>query len=406
MNLLKQLRATSSKIDKVALLRCATNLELKVFNYAYDYNKVYHIKEVGGVNWNYLGKPTAGLFNFLDSLLSGHWAGYEAKRQVQLYAEEHGDLVKLIVKRDLDCGAAATTVNSAKPNTIPVFKIQLAKEVLLSKVVFPCLAQIKYDGVRIMIVNRTDTGVTFYTRNGKTVLLPSIAKQIEKFKLSPFVLDSEVTLKDGKMEDRTSVSGMINSAIHGGAIDEAKLVFNVFDALTIEEFDTVTCYRPYKNRLEHHFFILESMKNDQIIPAFTMPVDNEEHVTMFYEQLINEGYEGIILKSDSHKYSFKRSKDWVKMKETKTADLYCDAVVGGTGKYEGMIGALSCSGEVEGKQVSVNVGSGLTDTQRDWGQEVFLYETIEVKYNAVIQDSKTGQYSLFLPRFVMVRIDK
>ena len=71
-----------------------------------------------------------------------------------------------------------------------------------------------------------------------------------------------------------------------------------------------------------------------------------------------------------------------------------------------MIGKLKCQGIVEGKEVTVNVGSGLADLQRGLPETEFLFRTIEVKYNAVIIDSRTGEYSLFLPRFIMVRLDK
>jgi len=384
----------------------ATRLELKVFNYAYDKNKVYHIKAVGDIDYDNLGEPTERMFTLLDDIANQDYELWLAKQYIHDLADDEGDLIKLIVSKDLDCGATATTVNKVHPGTVPVFKIQLAKEVPLEKVEFPCLAQIKYDGVRIIIDKRDKQLPRFFTRNGKEVNLPVLAGAISRAKLSSFILDTEVTLYNGKMEGRTSVSGMINSAMHGGTVDESLLVFNVFDALTVEEFDTAICLRPYRVRFKHAMFIMESMLNNQIIPALTIPCNTRTEVQGVYDELIAEGYEGLILKQDDHKYSFKRSKDWVKMKETKTADLSCLGAVDGNGKYEGMIGSLDLHGFVEGKEVFVSVGSGLSDEDRSQPMDHYDNWVIEIKYNALIQDSKTGRYSLFLPRFVCRRFDK
>jgi len=404
--MLKELRATTSRLDKEAILSRAIPLELDVFNYANDYGKVYHVKQVGCIDMNNLGEPSDELFNELDYILNSSFTPTEIMGVVDTFADTHGDLIRLIVRKNLDCGATAKTVNKVFPGTIPEFNIQLAKEVPLAKVSFPCLAQIKYDGVRLVIIKRRGTHAEFYTRNGKLVALPKLSAKLDKTSLSSFVLDSEVTLLTGKMEDRTSVSGLINSAMHGGQVDEDCLRFNVFDAMTVEEWDDSKCFRTYKNRFKQTMFILETMQDEQFIPALTMPVDSVEQVNGIYNELIAEGYEGLILKTEDHKYTFKRSKDWVKMKETKSADLMCTNVIGGDGKYTGMIGALTVSGLVEGHEVVVNVGSGMTDAQRSYAPHEYAGKTIEVKYNAVIQNSTTKAWSLFLPRFTCVRIDK
>lgn len=406
MNLLLELRDTSSRLQKEVILSRATELEQRVFNYAYDKNKVFRIKAVGAIDLNDLGEPDVELFDILDGLVDGSYSGDEARYQVQHYAEQHGDLIKLIVRKDLDCGVTATTVNKVFPGLVPQFKVQLAKEVPLGQVDFPCLMQIKYDGVRIVIIKRDTGEVEFYTRNGKRVELPKIAEILNTTKLSSFMLDTEVTLFSGTMDDRTTVSGMINSAMHGGTIDEDLIRFNVFDAMTVEEFETTYCHRTYKNRFKQVLFILETMQSEHLIPALTMLVDTKEQANYVYEALVEQGYEGAILKSEEHLYTFKRSKDWVKLKETKTADLKCIGYEEGEGKYEGAIGALHLAGVVEGKEVLVSVGSGLTDIQRFCNPEHYMNKTIEVKYNTVIQDSATNQWSLFLPRFKWIRFDK
>ena len=53
----------------------------------------------------------------------------------------------------------------------------------------------------------------------------------------------------------------------------------------------------------------------------------------------------------------------------------------------------------------MNVGSGLTDADREQDHKKFLGKIIEVVYNEKIK-AKDGTFSLFLPRFVTVREDK
>ena len=94
------------------------------------------------------------------------------------------------------------------------------------------------------------------------------------------------------------------------------------------------------------------------------------------------------------------------MKAVNTVDLLCVDTFEGKGKYVGRLGGLSCVGEIEGKLIKVNVGSGLTDHHRAMPDSEFIGKIIEVKYNTIIKDNNNDYYSLFLPRFVQVRFDK
>jgi DNA ligase-1 len=221
------------------------------------------------------------------------------------------------------------------------------------------------------------------------------------------MVDTEVTLVEGTTEDRTKVSGMINSARSGTKINEDILVFNAFDLLSLYEFESCSCASPYCDRLINLRSLLGVLPNTAPIKlAETYIIRTPEKVQELYADMISKNQEGLILKSPSHFYSFKRSPDWAKLKEVKTADLLCVDFEFGEGKYDGMIGALVCEGLVEGKKILVRVGSGLTDADRLAHPSDYLAHTIELKYNSVIQDSRTKQWSLFLPRFVQVRFDK
>lgn len=404
MNFIQELSNRSSRIDKENYIQTLSKEHLKVFYYAYNPYYMYGITNFN-VDLDNIGTITEEGFELLNKLINRELTGNLARQRVLQYAEVWGDLIKLICMKDLKCGVSATTINKVYPRCIPQFKVQLAKEVPLSKIDFPCYAQLKYDGVRLIAIKYT-TGVKFYTRNGKLVNLPYLASVLENFDGPLCVLDGEITLGFGKQDERTKVSGLINSAIHGGTIDESKLVYNIFDIMDTDDWHAGKCNVPFFERNEAMITYLSMLGHLQFQPVVSHFMSTIEQVQYLYKSFIKENFEGLILKPSNHLYTFKRSKDWVKVKETKTADLVCNVVEYGTGKYYNAIGSLNCSGTVEGKQIQVNVGSGLTDYDRYLKHSHYLGKTIEVKYNSLIQDSITKRWSLFLPRFVQVRIDK
>jgi len=402
--MLKELITTPGAIAKKRILIKYDSADIReILKYTYD----------TGITYGVRANPTSplSLTDRLEPLSTDEISLLEALRIRKLSGHAAQDavnqstkLVKLILARDLQCGVAATTINKAIPGCIPQFKVQLAKEVPLSKITFPMWAQLKYDGVRLITIV-DNKNVTFKTRNGKVVHLPRLQQHIQSKLLKDCVLDGEIIVGGGSMLDRTSVSGLINSAMHGGRIDESKLSYILFDRLPLYEFYSGVCNEPYSVRYKQVSRTVE-LFNSTITCAQHELVKSAIEVNEMASVLYKAGLEGLILKDPNHYYSYKRSADWIKIKETKTADLKVYTWQEGTGKYEGMIGALYCKGIVEGKEIGVFVGTGLTDEDRALPPSYYMDETVEVKYNSIIRDSKTGSYSLFLPRFVTIRLDK
>lgn len=404
MKLLDNLRSASSNYQKEILLAGITYEQWQTFVYAYHPDSIYHMK-FKDFDIDNLGEPSEEMFTTLNNILDKRISGNAAKTIVESFAEEHGDLIKLICNKDLRCGVTATTFNKIHKGSIPQFKVQLAKEVPVDQVEYPCLAQLKYDGVRLIAIVSED-GVLFKTRNGKIVDLPQLAETISNISAVNYILDGEIVYGDGKQEGRTSISGAINSAMHGGKVDESAFVFHVFDTMAKLEWEAAECNSAYVDRFTILQGLVVAANSESIQVATTNEVHNATGAQQLYDSALLLGYEGLILKPYKHKYTFKRSKDWVKLKEVKSADLTCSNIEEGSGKYIGAVGALVCHGTVEGKEVKVNVGSGLSDFDRHLPWKEYIGQTIEIKYNSLIKDSVSGEWSLFLPRFVKVRIDK
>ena len=98
------------------------------------------------------------------------------------------------------------------------------------------------------------------------------------------------------------------------------------------------------------------------------------------EEIFNEaleaGEEGIIVKNGDSPWEDKRSKYQVKMKAELEADLFVESTIEGTGKYEGLVGSLSCT--TKDGSLKVNVGSGLSDEDRKKDPAEYIGKIISV----------------------------
>ena len=133
-------------------------------------------------------------------------------------------------------------------------------------------------------------------------------------------------------------------------------------------------------------------------------VNSIEEAQELYQKKLAEGEEGLVLKDPKGPWEDKRVKHQVKMKAELEADLRVTGFLPGSGKYEGKIGSLMV--ESGDREVRCSVGTGLTDEERSLDPSEFLGKIVAVKYNALIEDKKTDQKSLFLPVFMEIREDK
>jgi DNA ligase-1 len=144
------------------------------------------------------------------------------------------------------------------------------------------------------------------------------------------------------------------------------------------------------------------------MPGMTVDLDTAEgHDVMrrFAEASVEQGYEGIMIKDLDAPYECKRSSAWMKWKPTITVDLNITGFEEGTGRNAGRLGAIICEGVDNDRTIRVNVGSGLSDDDRDryWhARNNLLGHLVEVQADAVTQN-QDGTYSLRFPRFLRFR---
>ena len=157
--------------------------------------------------------------------------------------------------------------------------------------------------------------------------------------------------------------------------------------------------------------ILDSMSfDDCVIPVGYKEVnlDTEEGQQTFSEinkEAIERGFEGLMVKPVTGKYECKRSDLWLKIKPFIEVTLSIVDIEEGTGKNEGITGALVCEGTDDGTFIQVKVGSGLTDQLRQdtWdNKDEVIGQLVEIRADAVTQN-QDGTFSLRFPRFKTFR---
>ena len=316
-----------------------------------------------------------------------------------------------ILIKDLRCGVSEKTINKSveKINAeyiVPVFSCQLAHDGANheSKVSGRKLVEVKLDGVRVITIVYPSGNVDQYSRNGKELVnFPHIKEQIAKhaklFKTA-VVLDGEVM--------SSSFQDLMKQVHRKSDVTSEDAILNVFDMLSLDEFKAGVGAYPQSDRsaiLSNWYEpIKDHMPNVTVVGQELVDLDTPEGSARFTEinqQAIAGGYEGIMIKDPEAVYECKRSVAWLKQKPFIEVSLTVVGTEEGTGRNAGKLGAIIVEGEDDGKLIRTNVGSGLTDSDRDnfWSnRDSLIGNIVEVRADAVTQN-QDGSYSLRFPRF-------
>jgi len=358
----------------------------------------------------------------LESLRTRSTSGHNARDAIekcsqQFDSEEWNNLARRVLIKDLRCGISEKTLNKVLGKTdwkIPTFTCQLATDSTdrPAKMKGVKRLEVKLDGVRVLAVV-SGNACTLYSRNGKEFAnFPQIAEAIldqrKAFQYGRgtgghFVLDGEIVGE--------SFQKLMKQAQRKTDVETSGMVFHIFDILPLDAFkEGHWNLQQYKRIewLENARVRLEETDCLRIMNGLDVDLDTAQgHDIMnrYAEDAVAEGFEGIMIKAMDAPYECKRSDFWMKWKPTISVDLKIVGFEEGTGRNLGRLGAIICEGEDNGRDIRVNVGTGLSDSNRDeyWtARDNLLGHLVEVQADAVTQN-QDGTYSLRFPRFLRFR---
>ena len=425
---IRDLESSDSRIHKEKVIEKAlmasklgsTSAQCFLFNCYLAYNPFYvygvrQVPETQGLTDR--PNPWAKFWAMLEGLRTRSITGNNARVSIefmseQFDSEEWNGLCRRVIIKDLRCGISEKTLNKVLGKTewkIPVFTCQLATDSNdhQSKLKGKKRLEVKLDGVRVLAV--VGAAVNLYSRNGKPFEnFPQVAEALANVarKISPnfpVVLDGEIVGE--------SFQQLMRQAHRKSDAKTDGMIYNIFDIVPLADFE-----RGYYNaqqdkritRLEKIRSHLETADCLRVMPGLDVDLDTAEgHDIMrrYAEDAVANGFEGIMIKDVGAPYECKRSSFWMKWKPTISVDLNIVGFEEGTGRNAGRLGALICEGVDNDRPIRVNVGSGLTDSDRDvfWSdRNQLLGHLVEVQADAVTQN-QDGSYSLRFPRFLRFR---
>ena len=319
--------------------------------------------------------------------------------------EQWNDWYRRILIKDLRCGVSEKTVNKVKKGTVPVFGCMLAHDGAKhpKKIAGECLVEYKYDGVRVIAIVQNGSA-TLYSRNGKVLSnFPHIEEALSVPAYEGLVFDGEVM-----SEDFQSLMKQVHRK-EGAQTQDAYLA--LFDILSYEEFRNGKCELNAYDRKEQLEVLQTTLPECIRVVDYTLiDFDTEQGKAQFQKMnktALDEGYEGLMIKPKQAIYECKRSHAWLKIKPFIEVTLKVVDLEEGTGKNEGLLGALVVEGEDDGKFFRLNVGSGLTDENREqiWAnQDAVIGQLVEIRADAATQSQDADDvWSLRFPRFKTFR---
>lgn len=313
------------------------------------------------------------------------------------FNHQYESSVVRLLNKDLKCGISAKTINSVWPGLIPEFNIPKAKVYKEGMCDFEnedWYMSRKIDGIRCLAFVPFKGPVKFFSSRGNELFTLSVLKDIieEQFPKLNYILDGELgVLQKNGFENFKSVVSEFRRKDH--TIE--KPVYCIFDAYPIESFwDHPQAVALFEDTLK--FF---KSFSDKQLPKNIQFLEQKPVVSGSWLEEVRLSmpphWEGFILRKNSPSL-FKRSKNVLKIKDFEDAEYYVGAIEMSSKVIDGIDQPCVGSLVIVHKEQIVNIGSGLSDTQRLlWCScpEKIIGKTITVRYFEESYD-KDGKVSL------------
>ena len=321
------------------------------------------------------------LAGLLGRLATRELSGNDAKEAVSGFlgvcTPEQQKWTERIIRQDLRINVGAKDVNNTLgEGTIFQFAVPLAEDYVK---VDPkhykgrWVVEPKLDGARCVAYLPANKGkVTLYSRSGKEYInFESVRLKLQEINDTrnptlSLVLDGEVV---SYVDDQIDFQALQHTLFRKDGVESGKLRYLVFDGSTQADWES-----PKKSYEERYKFI-KAFIEDQLqsvngavsklglVESFTTIDPDRERMLKHSREYVQRGFEGAMFRRADEPVTMKRSRSLLKVKSFFDAEFSVEGAVEGTGKYQGMLGALRCKTLDTDK--AFEMGSGYTDKQRE-----------------------------------------
>lgn len=432
--ILDEIANEPSTNQKMVILEKYKNNELlkRVLYMACSKRVKFYIKQIPSYN------PTKGLFGkytletalaelqpLSSRVLSGYGAANHLENILINLSADDAYVIERIIGKDLKIGMGGN-INKVIPGLIEEtpymgakpFSVQKAKELFNKNKL--CYCDVKMDGRYNNAIIR-DGEVECESRQGETVVLDTAKFIKELADLPDCVLNGELTI-DGE-PNRYKANGIVTSLIdicskkgtrteketqkkilafeteNNCSLEEMldRIVYTVWDTITVEEYFDSKSNTPYYKRWAEVINLLK--ETTMVRPVEKIIVASYEQAITFFQQCLERGLEGAILKTFECKWKDGKPTEQMKMKLEMSMDLKITGFNWGTEgtKNENVISSLVCQ-SADGLLVT-NPG-GMDEKTMKYvteNMDELKDKIVDIKCSGVSVD-RNGNYSLLHPR--------
>jgi len=222
------------------------------------------------------------------------------------------------------------------------------------KIIYPCLAQPKLDGIRCVAIKKGQN-VTLWSRTRKRITSCPHIEQAIAFHLAHvtnIVLDGELYNHDLKNDFEKIVSAVRKE---DPTPESAKVQYHIYDIIE----------KDMSNLDRARWLTLHALWPDSapLKRVDTAGIRTATDVFVIFKEHRRAGYEGTMLRNNAAMYENKRSYNLQKVKEFDDAEFEIVGVVEGKGKLQGLLGAFLCKTQ-EGTEFEVKMTGNQEETKK------------------------------------------
>lgn len=430
--ILDEISNESSTNQKMVLLSKYKDNELlkRVIYLAHSKRVKFYIKQIPEYKFTGskifdLEEALKELDNFSNRVLTGSEAVFYLNYILSSVLPDDAYVIERIIDKDLKIGMSGN-INKVFPKLIEEtpymgakpFDAKLAKDLFKGGKSVYC--DVKMDGRYNNAIIRGGE-VELESRSGEPVLLDAqFVRELASF--PDCVLNGELTING---IERYKANGIIRSLIDITSKMESRsdsenikrvrafeeennmfwrealysISYTVWDIITVDEYFDQSSKRPYEERWNGLLYILSKQVCERIQPVEKIEAKTYEEALAFFQQCLERGLEGSILKAKDNKWKNGKHASQIKLKLEIDIDLRIIGFNYGTPgtKNENVISSLECCSS--DTMLVTNAGGMteslmriVTDNMDEWRDKI-----ISIKCSGLTYD-KDGYYSTLHPR--------